>query len=350
MQENPGFEPIFRTTRNGLVDSIFFGAIAVVTPGGALLAHHGNPAAVSFLRSAAKPFQTIPLVEQGGQEAFRLISQELAILCASHSGTDAHLAILTTLQDKIGFQLSDLNCGSHPPFHQPTRAALKDRGQSPTPNHHNCSGKHTGMLGQARLLGAALDGYEKADHPVQRQIKRLIREICSLDADQLSTGIDGCSVPTFAMPLENAARGWARLMDPSALSKERAAACRTITSAMIAHPWIVAGPGRLDTELIRAGNGKIAAKGGAEGIQALGIKKNACAPGSSALGILLKIAQGDPGKQVMKGVVWETLRQLRVLSKQELEDLGCSDTGFQVETNRGKAVGQGEACFELRFH
>lgn len=345
----PGYQALYLTTRGGSVESVHYGAIAVVTAEGKVLASVGDPMSSTFMRSSAKPFQCIPLLELGGKESFQISQKELALICASHSGTDLHLGLLSRLQHKIGIAESDLLCGTHSPFDKPSRRKLADQGLSPTQNHHNCSGKHTGMLAQARLRGVPGADYTEVEHPVQQAILSIFAEMCGLDIEEIQIGRDGCSVPTFSVPLYNAAWGWAKLIDPTNLPPTREDSCRQISEAMAKHPYYVAGPGRLDTRLMELFPHKLVSKAGAEAFQALGIRPNAIRPGSPALGIALKIADGDQGKRARRAVTLEVLRQLEVLSQEELREL--SDQG-PIQTNRNQAgivTGQAKPCFQLQY-
>jgi L-asparaginase II len=349
LENLPGYQALYCTTRNGIIESIHYGAVAVVTPDGSLFAKVGDPQARTFLRSSAKPFQCIPLLELGGREEFQISGEELAVVCASHSGTDQHLRTIIGLQNKIGITESDLLCGTHLPFDSASRKKLQDQGRSPSQNHHNCSGKHTGMLGQAALLGAPISKYTEVEHPVQQGIMTVFSEMCELDIKDIALGRDGCSVPTFAIPLYYAAWAWAKLVYPENLSPLRAESCRQITDAMTGHPFHVAGPGRLDTRLMELAPGKIVAKAGAEAFQAIGVYPNVIQPGSPALGITLKIAGGDQGKRARKAVILEVLRQLGILTHDELQQL--SDVG-PIQTSRNQAgivTGEAKPCFQLQY-
>ena len=346
---NPGYIPLFQTLRGDIVESIYFGAVAVVTADGDLFAWAGDPGIVTFLRSSAKPFQAVPLVEMGGLDRFQMTGEELAITCASHSSTDSHLRIVYGLQTKIGVSEDDLLCCTHQPFDKASRLKLKDQGISPTQNHHNCSGKHTGMLGQAALMGVSKRGYTEIDHPVQQRILETFSDFCDLEPDQIQIERDGCSVPTFAVPLSNAALGWARLVKPDGLSESRSQACREITSAMGNHPFYVAGPGRLDTRLMVLAPGKIISKAGAEAYQAAGIFENALSPGSPALGITLKIASGDVGKRAIGAVMIEVLRQLKLLSPEQLTELSDLGPTFKYRNQCQIPIGEGKPCFQLQY-
>jgi L-asparaginase II len=341
--------PLFQTTRGEVVESVHYGAIAIVDISGNLYAHYGNPNAINFLRSSAKPFQSIPLVEMNGLEIFNITEEELAITCASHSGTDRHLKIIHGLQQKIGISEGDLLCCTHQPFDPATRAILRDRGEHPSPNHHNCSGKHTGMLAQAKLLGENLKKYTEIGHPVQQHIRNVFAEMCSLEPSQISVGRDGCSVPAFGVPLHHAAWGWARLVNPEGLSVSRKNACQKITSAMTTYPFQVAGSGRLDTRLMNVAAGKIISKAGAEAFQSAGIPKNVLSPGSPALGIALKIADGDQGKRAKRAIMIEILNQLGVLKPDQQKTLSDLGPIITYRNQCGFVTGVGTPCFQLQY-
>ena len=342
------FDPLLELTRGELVESIHFGSIAVVDANSSLIAWYGNPETVTFLRSSAKPFQAIPLIEQGGQAAYSLTPAEIALICASHTGTEDHLELVRQLQTKTGVAEYDLLCGIHAPSHEPTLEAMRQRGEQPTPNRNNCSGKHTGMLALAHLNNWPSEDYINILHPVQQAIIQTFAEMCELPCAQIKIGIDGCSAPNFAIPLRNAALAFARLCDPSSLPTNRAAACRTITSAMTQSPYMVAGPGRFDTCVMEQTHGRILSKGGAEGYQGLGIFPGSLSPGSPALGIAFKISDGDLTGRARSSVALEILRQLGALSFDELEALSAFGPTLTLYNRRHLAIGQSQPCFQLK--
>jgi len=344
-----GYLPIYHTTRGNTVESVHFGAIAVVDTFGKIYASYGNPQAATFMRSSSKPFQAIPLVEMGGIDFFKMTQAELAITCASHSGTDSHTRTIFELQQKIGVGDHDLCCGTHQPFDKSTRALLKDRGKQPNPKHHNCSGKHTGMLAQAILMGVETEGYTEPDHPIQTQILKTVSDLCNIQISDIQLGRDGCSVPTFSMPLYHAAWGWARLTQPVDLPDKRENACRSITGAMTTNPLMVAGPGRLDTILMEESAGTIISKAGAEAYQAAGIRKDALFPGSPALGIALKISEGDQRKQVRRAILLEVLHQLKYLSTKKLTEYASFGPVLPLYNQRQLEIGSGKPCFQLQY-
>jgi L-asparaginase II len=346
------YQPILKLSRGETVESIHYGAMAVVNSKNELVASYGDPEAVTFLRSSAKPFQALPFVEQGGVENYRLTQEELALICASHQGTDEHVAVAKSIQAKAGVKETDLLCGMHMPYHRATYEAMKQRGEELSSNRHNCSGKHTGMVAFARMLGLpyGLENhpYIAMDHPIQKQILKTFAEMCSLPVNAVRMGVDGCSAPNFAVPLRNAALGFARLSDPAQLSESRGEACQKIFKAMTTYPVMVGGPGSFDTSLMQATSGKIVCKGGAEGYQAMGIRAGTLGPGSPGLGITLKVSDGDDRGRVRPAVALEILRQLGAITAEEIDALTNYGPTFDLFNWRKVLVGKAYPCFELK--
>lgn len=346
MPETP-YLPIYQLTRGDQVESIHFGAISVVDIEGKLIASFGDPYGGTFLRSTAKPFQALPFIEMGGADYFALTPKEIALICSSHSGTDEHVSVVVGIQEKVGISEADLKCGTHPPIHRETAEAMRQRGEEPTYNRDNCSGKHTGMLAHARMRSTSLENYLDFDHPIQQSILLTFAEMCGLSPENVGLGIDGCSAPNFSIPIYNAAWGWARLADPQGLSSERAAACRTITDAMMSHPHMVAGPDRFDTILMQVAKKRIVVKGGAEGYQGMAIMPGVLGKNSPALGIALKISDGDGRGRVRPGVCIEVLRHLGALSQSDLKALEHFSPVNDVLNRRDVVVGEGRPVFTL---
>jgi len=336
--------------RRETVESVHYGAFTVVDACGRLVAHVGDSQALSFLRSSAKPFQLMPFLEAGGQQAYDLTAEEIAVMCASHSGTDRHVAVIQEIQRRAGLSEADLRCGSHPPLDTDTAESLLKQGQPPTPIRHNCSGKHTGMLAFARLQGLPLENYLQPEHPVQERILQTFAEMCDLPVEGVARGTDGCSAPNFAVPLYHAALAFARLCDPEAGEVEsglRAGVCRTITAAMAAHGYMVAGPGRFDTRLMEVGKGRFVAKGGAEGYQCVGLMPGVLGRGSPGLGIAIKIADGDPKSRARPAVVLHILDRLGALTDEDRDQLAEFGPEQPVYNWRRLLVGWGRPCFEI---
>jgi len=341
------YQPIYEFRRGNQRESIHYGAAAVVNSQGTLVAWYADAKTTTFMRSSAKPFQALPFIERGGHKTYTLQPQEIAIICASHSGTDEHVACVTSIQSKTGILEADLLCGTHPPGDSATAERLRCQNLEPTPNRHNCSGKHTGMLAFARMQGWSTEDYLELHHPVQQAILETIAEMCGMTADQVIVGIDGCSAPNFAVPLENSALAFAYLVNPSGLSPERATACNVITSAMTSHAPMVAGPGRFDTRLMEITKGGIVSKAGAEGFQGIGILPGVISPDSPGLGIALKISDGDLRSRVRSAVSLELLRQLGALTTSELEALSDFGPSLPVKNWRKILVGEAQPCFSL---
>ena len=356
MTSIPAYSPIFALTRGGTVESVHYGAIAVVDIKGRLIAGVGDPELTTFTRSSAKPFQVLPLLVRGGKKYYDLTDREIAIMCASHSGTDNHLEVIQQLQHKTGVSEHELLCGVHYPIHKPTADAMRANHEKPTPNRHNCSGKHTGMCAFVRLLiekeGQGAEGlpYIDPSHPIQEEIFSTFARVCGLRSEQIAIGIDGCSAPIFAAPLRNIAWGYAQICDPNLEDIGNQAittALRQVAKSMINHPDMVAGPDRFDTELMKIGRGKFVAKGGAEAFQGIGLMPDAIAPGSSAIGIAIKISDGDKRLTVRSAVTVEVLRQLGALSSDELRELSVYSPHFPVKNWRGIVVGEAYPLFSL---
>jgi L-asparaginase II len=286
MRETASANPILvEVTRGTVVESRHAGAIAVSDADGHLLLALGDVERPIYPRSAVKAMQAIPLVESGGAEAFGLIDDELAVACASHSGDAMHLEAVRSLLAKAELDESYLACGAHWPVSEESMRALMRTGRRPQPIHNNCSGKHAGMLAAAVKLGLEPRGYERPDHPLQVMIARIISETCGAALDRTRMGVDGCSVPTWALALSALARGFARLGTGEGLAPQRAGAAQRLVAACFASPMLVAGEGRFDTIVMAALAPAIFVKGGAEGVHGAALPE-------LGLGIALKIDDG----------------------------------------------------------
>ncbi|HEX4303858.1 MAG TPA: asparaginase [Rhizomicrobium sp.] len=250
-------------TRGDLVESVHRGAIAVADASGALRLALGDVTAPVYSRSSLKPMQAMVLVESGAATAFGLSDEEISLACASHSGEPMHTERVAAWLARIGLGERDLACGAHPSRYEPVAEAMIRAGQKPTRIFNNCSGKHSGFLTVARHWDVATEGYERADHLVQRAVAAVLRDLSG--AGELPYGIDGCAAPNFATSLTEFARAAAQMAAPDALPRPRADAARRIIGAMIEYPELMSGTGRACATLIRAGGGRVAVKTGAEG-------------------------------------------------------------------------------------
>jgi L-asparaginase II len=297
--------------------------------------HVGDVQLVSYLRSSAKPFQLLPLIESGAADRFRFTDAELAIIAGSHSGEPRHVATVQSILNKIDLPDSALQCGSHVPFNPAAAKALRAAGREPTALYNNCSGKHAGMLAQAIDRGLSIADYLEPQHPVQVTIRKRLAELAELPVDQINVGVDGCSAPCFAMPLHASALAFAKLAAAKSGSLQR------VAQVMLNCPEMVAGEGRLDTDLMRAAPQRVVSKGGAEGYHGMGVVME----NGPALGVAIKIGDGD-GKRGGHPVVIETLRQLGVLDDVALAALQ-SYRAWKITNHRGLEVGEVRASFQL---
>ena len=350
-------QPLFEVTRGDLVESVHYGCIAVVNSNGKLIASYGDPQTVAFLRSSAKPFQALPFVERGGVEQFSFTPRELSIACASHEGSDLHVETVQGMQKKVGIEERHLQCGSHLPGDVSAFKALILNEGTPTPIRNNCSGKHTAMLAHAKMRGLPLENYLDINHPIQQDILASFADMCLIPSEKVVLGTDGCSAPNFAVPLYNAALGMARFCDPHALSEARANACRKIVSAMTSHPEMVSADGEFDCELMRAGEGKILCKRGAEGYQIIGLMPGVLGDDSPGVGIAFKVSDGDASRKDMNlessvrvrpAVTLEILRQLGALSTEQEKALGRFGPVKSIQNHRGIVTGQSRPVFAFQ--
>ncbi len=230
---------------------------AVAVQDGAVIAEAGDANLVAFMRSSSKPLQALPLARARSD----MDSRDLAIASASHLADDDQLAAVQALLAKAPAQVDDLECGPD--------------GVPPSRLKHNCSGKHAGMLALCRANGWPTQGYRLPDHPVQRAALAAHAEAAEVGEDELPTGVDGCGVVTFALPLERMAHAFARF--------EQLDGAARVAAGMREHPDLIRGPRAADTRLMRALPGWIA-KGGAEGLL--------CAAGHG-VGVALKCEDGN---------------------------------------------------------
>lgn len=292
-------EPLAEVTRGECVESIHYGSVAVVDAHGELMYRAGDPGFLTFTRSTLKPFQAYPFVRDGGVDRFNLMEPEIALMCASHSGEPMHVDAVRSILRKAGCDEHHLQCGCHVPnFYGATNTPVPE-GKVFDQLYNNCSGKHGGFLAYCVQHGQPLESYLEPDHPLQRAIKASVAGICEVSEPDLEMGIDGCSAPNYAMPLSSLARGYAKL------AQGTDGVLESICRAMIAHPEMVSGTARNDLALMKAGGGDWVAKGGAEGVQAIGIR-------SSGLGVAIKIADGNP--RALQAVTISVLRQLVLMN------------------------------------
>ena len=252
-------------SRGSIVESAHRASAVVALPSGEAVMVLGDADGAVYPRSAIKAFQALPLIAGGGAERFSLTDEEIALMCASHNGEQAHVATARAILSKIGVGEEALECGAHWPRGEAGKA-LAAAGGRPGPIHNNCSGKHIGMLALAAMLGCDGKGYIAADHPVQKKIAEAIETVCGVPLAKAPCAPDGCSVPTWALPLGALATGFARFSSGEGLPAELAAASMRIRAAVAAAPFMVAGTGRFCTGVMEIAGARAFVKTGAEGV------------------------------------------------------------------------------------
>ncbi len=285
---------------------------AVSDPDGRLLAATSVPRLVTTFRSAAKPFQLLPLVERGHADRWGFGEEDLAVMAASHTGSPYHLGLVAGILRRIGLAERDLACGYHDPVDPASLDYVRNHPESRSALYNNCSGKHAGMLALALAEGWPTAGYQHPDHPVQQLMRRSVAESCGLAAGDLLVAVDGCSVSVFALPLGAMARGYARLAAAADDGDARARALARIRRAMLRYPRAVSGPGRLSSELTEKSGGRVLAKGGAEGLKCLALPER-------GLGVALKCEDGQA--RALGPAVVAVLERLGALDAERLSTL-----------------------------
>lgn len=311
-------------------------SLALVDAEGRLVASYGDPRLETFARSSIKPWQTLAMLETGAADHFAFGERELAIITSSHSGEPMHVQLVQAILDRTRLSEPDLRCGAHPPFYKPEAERL---GKNFSQLHNNCSGKHAGMLAACVHKEWDRPTYQSPGHPLQQRIRELVGFDTGVGTEALELGIDGCGVPTFHLPLKSLARAWARVADPDEPRGDRARHLRRVRAAMLGHPDLVAGTGRLDTDFMLAFPGRLIVKAGGE----------ACYGGAllePALGFALKIEDGHA--RAVGPLLMRLLEELKVAGPSEKEAL-APHWNEPVKNVAGRVVGRIECDLHLRF-
>ena len=318
---------LVEVTRGDRVESRHRGAVVVSDAAGHRVFSLGEADMPVFPRSAIQAMQALVLVESGAADAFGFGPREIAVAQASHGGEPPHVETVTTMLACCGLDETALECGAHAPTNGAARNALREAGQPFTQLHNNCSGKHCGFLAAARHLGIATAGYVERRHPVQEMVRDVMESITGAPHGAENCGTDGCSIPTYAVPLASMARGFARFATGTGMGPERAAAARRLFAAATKNAFYVAGTGRICTEVMEALGGAVLIKTGAEGVFCGGVPER-------GLGIALKCEDGSTaGAQAMIAMVLGRLfpDHAEMLRKW---------TNAPVRTRRGISIGE----------
>ena len=326
---------VVEVLRGDIVEARHTVHVVVADAHGRVVARAGNGAGLTYYRSAAKPFQALPLVEEGVVRRFGLSLPELALCCASHEGEPEHVATARSILSKIGVDEALIRCGSQLPFGANASQELLMLGGQAMPIHNNCSGKHAGMLALAVGMGWNPVDYHLPGHPVQDRMLREILRWTGLGETEVATGVDGCGVVCFAVPLFQIAKSFARFSVAAADNEGPA----EIVRAMTTHPFMVGGTGRACTQVIEAAAGKAFVKLGAEGTYIGGIP-------ASGLGFAIKVEDG--GRRAVEVALVKVLEELGVLTEAAVTAISHHGNPIVYNT-RGEAVGEIRPAFHLEF-
>ncbi len=327
-------EILLEYTRAGKVENIHRADVAVVDTCGQKVWEFGNGQRLMFWRSAAKPFQVLPFIEKGGMEQYGFTAEEVAFMVSSHSGEPLHVQLVEQVLKKINLTTEVLACGTSKPINSKAAKDLMLNKQPFGAVHNPCSGKHSGMLALATMLGIQVEGYTQLEHPVQQMMHQAVADSAKLSVEQVETGIDGCGVPVFYLPLFNMAWAYARLAKPEMGNwGEREPYIRIIRDAMLAHPQVVAGTKRMDTVLMNVTKGRILAKIGADAVYCL-------ANVPEGLGVAFKMEDG--GHAAINAACMAILKKLGWLTQEEYQQLE-QQFPLSLKNHRGDIIGAIEA-------
>ena len=304
---------LVRVWRGRHVESQHRGAWVVADGEGRVVEGVGAYRAPVFARSSVKALQALPLLETGAAERFGYDDADLALAVASHNAEPAHTERVARILERLGLTADHLQCGPQPPGDPETRAALAREGRAPSRLHNNCSGKHAGFLALALHLGDPVERYLDPESACQRLVRAAVVEMSGVAPAELTTAIDGCSAPTFRLPLSNLASAFARVANPGALPAPRAQACQRLLGAVERHPELIAGRHRrICTDLARTSGGRLFPKVGGEAVYAIGVR-------GAGRGLAIKVDDGSA--RGLHATILALLERFDLLSASELEKL-----------------------------
>jgi len=329
------FTPLVEEYRGNTLENVHYGAIAVVDERGKVLYQAGDPTHVTFLRSAAKPFQAVPAMKRNIPDVYALSGEEAAMFCASHRGESYHIEALQSMLGKIGVDEDILHCCATYPLNEDAKAERHRAHEAKRKLFHNCSGKHLGLIALSKHMGWDASSYYAPDHPVQQEILDTMAEFAEIPKESIQMGTDGCGLPIFALPLDRIALSYVKLACPDLIadSATREAAVR-IGRVMNEYPDYIADRKFVCSALLRDSN--LAAKGGAKGVYGIGLRKE-------RLGIALKVSDG--AEHVWPCIIASILERIGYGNRETIDRL------YQVVPNEifndgGKLVGSRKAVFQ----
>ncbi|MCL1975223.1 MAG: asparaginase [Firmicutes bacterium] len=332
-------EILVRSNRHLIIENMYRGSVVMIGNEGRIKAYCGDSYQMAYLRSAAKPFITMALVESGAAKAFGFSEAELAVACGSHIGAPEHAEAVLSMLEKMGLSEADLALAPDLSVDAKLRDQRLADHVAPRKAFHNCSGKHCAMLALCLHMGWDTADYYKKEHPVQQMLLGIVADICGLAADDIMLGVDGCGVPVYGLHLYHMALGYYNLCNGVQLAGMRREAAQIVLNAMGAQPAMVAGDKHFCTEMIRCTKGRIIGKLGADGIYCTAEREGGWA-------MALKIEDGN--MQVIPAVVIRAFRQMNILSEEEHQYLRPFAVR-EIKNCRGEQVGEIKAAFHMEL-
>lgn len=331
-----GFVPLVEEYRGGILENVHYGAVSIVDETGKVLYSTGDPEHMTFLRSAAKPFQAMPVMKRRIDEKYGLTGEEAALFAASHRGEAFHIDALESILQKTGIREDELHCCPTYPLNEEAKAARHRAQEEKRRIFHNCSGKHAGLIALCKHEGWDTETYYLPEHPVQQEIMETLAVFAEFPKEQIGMGVDGCGLPIFAVPLKSIALSYLKLACPELIEdgETREAAAR-IARLMNEHPDMIADTRFVCSTLLRDSN--LTAKGGAKGVYGIGLRKQ-------RLGISLKVSDGS--EQVWPAIIASILTFLDYDNKETIDGLYRLVPNGIVNDN-GMAVGERKTVFSL---
>ncbi|KAK1676188.1 L-asparaginase II [Colletotrichum godetiae] len=349
------FEDYVVTDRGGVIENRHAVHAAVVDVSGKILYAVGNPSRMTLARSASKPAQALAMLETPGFEKYGFDGADVALMCASHNSEDRHVSRARSMLSKVGAQESDLRCGGHPSICPVVDKSWIRAGFTPMEINSNCSGKHAGMLGGAKALGASFEGYHLPHHPMQVKVKQVVEDLSGLSGDEIKWAIDGCNLPAPGQPLYSMGCMYAAFAAAAdaidrgdAVHSTRTKHMADIYNAMSTYPEMVGGEGRFCTVLMGAFEGGLFGKVGADGCYTIGIRASEATKelgAEGAVGIAVKIEDGS--LEILYAAVPEILDQLRIGTPEMRRKLASFHHLKRVNT-MGVETGQVSHAFNVR--
>lgn len=332
---------IVEVIRGRQTESRHSGAICVCNPNGDTIYSVGDVETAIYPRSAVKAIQGINAVESGAVKAFGLNEKEIAVMCSSHSGEEEHIKTVRKILKKAEIDESELECGKHWSSERKVMIGqARQFEETPPAVYNNCSGKHAGFLITAKYLGMETKGYVNVNHPIQKQVAKIMGEVMGVEINSEKCGTDGCSIPTYAVSLKAMATGFARLVSGERMPTERTKAVKQIVSACVNEPYYVAGTGRFCTKYMENGKGELFAKTGAEGVFCGGLV-------NQKLGISLKCDDGATraSEIAMAAITWKMMEQENKM-KDKVKDMMQKNLRNWNRIETGKMIPVFDSAFQ----